>query len=97
LAMPHAIERLFARPKTTPRIPRMTPVVAPTGRVCSIKASRVLDGDHCAVPASGLASLNTHGKHKASVGRHKICGFASTRAWNLRVFRLESLLGVNAC
>jgi hypothetical protein len=43
--MPQAIERLFATPKTTPRMPRMTPVVTPAERVCSIKASLVLAGD----------------------------------------------------
>ena len=64
--MPQAIERLFATPRTTPRMPRMTPAVAPTERVCSIKASLVLDGDCCAVPASGLASLDTHGKERLS-------------------------------
>jgi hypothetical protein len=37
--MPHAIDRLFATPKTTPRIPRMTPAFAPTKTVRSIKAS----------------------------------------------------------
>src|ERR1700733_7424027 len=86
----------LARPQTTPRTPGMTPAVAPTERVCSTKASLVLDGDHYAVPALGLASLDTHGKDKAFVSRHKMCEFAYARAWNLGVFRLEFLHSVNA-
>src|SRR6202161_871558 len=68
LAMPHAIERLFATPKTTPRIPRITPAVAPTERVRSIKASLRLavEGEYYAAPAPGypLTSPDTHGKDK---------------------------------
>jgi hypothetical protein len=53
--MPHAIERLFATPKTIPRMPRMTPVVTPAERVCSIKASLVLAGDSYAHAGAGFS------------------------------------------
>jgi hypothetical protein len=87
---------LFATPKTTPRMPRMTAAVAPTGRVCSIKAPLVLDGECYAIPTSGLTSLDTHGKDAAFLNRHKLCEFAHTCAWNLGVFTLELLSSVNA-
>jgi hypothetical protein len=48
-------------------------------------------------PAPGLALLITHGKDKARLGRHKMCGFARTRAWNPGVFGLELLPSVNVC
>src|SRR6516225_2129255 len=94
--MPHAIDRLFATPKTTPRIPRITPAVTPTERVRSIKASLISDGGHCAVPVR-LASLGAHGKDEAFVNRHKMCEFAHTCAWSLGVFGLDLLSSVNPC
>ena len=87
LAMPHAIERLFATPRTTPRRPRMTPGVAPAGRVCSIKASLVLYGGLYAAQESGLASLMTHGKDKASVMPSQnvcVCFCICLEPWRLR-------------
>jgi hypothetical protein len=93
LAIPQAIERLFATPKTIPRIPRMTPGIASSKTVRSIKASPrpVLEGEYYTVRDVGypLASPDTHGKDGASTNRHKMCEFGHTRAWNWSVFGLS--------